>query len=104
VWVVHPSDAPWPPRGEVILKSTAWRFQLSLPIDPMMRGRVIGKQGATVSDIQRRSGARVHVRDGEVNISAGSKHALETAKNLVLCVIDPRFGADGWSPRQRHTA
>lgn len=81
VWVV----APWPPAGDVVVKSTAWQRVAVGRIARAAVGAVIGPRGATIGELQRRTGARIAIdrSTGVVRASASDRRAAEDAVRLV---------------------
>ncbi|GAA2175063.1 hypothetical protein GCM10009846_23430 [Agrococcus versicolor] len=77
VWVV----APWPPRQEVVVKSTAWQRVVHGRIPRAAVGAVVGHRGATVQALERRTGARVSIdrASGAVRVAAPTRAAAQAA-------------------------
>lgn len=80
VWVAE----PWPPAGEVVIKSTAWRFTARFTIPANRIGTVIGRKGATIEHVRATTDASIHIGDdGTVMISAGEKSSVDAARKAI---------------------
>jgi hypothetical protein len=77
VWVV----APWPPPGEVVVKSTAWQRVVLGRVPRGAVGAVVGRRGATVQAVERRTGARISIdrSSGAVRVAAPTRAAATDA-------------------------
>jgi len=81
VWV---SAEVWPPRDEVVVKSTAAQRIAQMRVPRAAVGRVIGRGGSTVTRIRRETGARVDVgKEGAVEITADTVEQMARARALV---------------------
>lgn len=88
VWV---AAEPWPPRHEVVVKSTAARRQATLTIRKEQVGRLIGRGGATVRAIRSESGASLDIeKSGRVRITADSRAQVDHALRLVRTAVSGR--------------
>lgn len=86
VWV---ADA-WPPRGKVVIKSTAWQYAARFTIPAESVARVKGRGGATITKICGDTGAHISVDSGgTVRISAGDAAALEAARRRIIALSPP---------------
>ena len=84
VWVAE----SWPPRGEAVVKSTAWHYHdtMRVPVDRL--GALIGRKGSTIEGIRRTTGTRINVeRDGTVQISGDDRAAVQAAKRAVGKIV-----------------
>jgi hypothetical protein len=81
VWV---NADPWPPRGDVVVKSTAAQRFAHLRVPRAAVGRVIGRGGSVIGTMRRETGARIDVgKDGLVTITADTRRQVEHAASLV---------------------
>lgn len=97
VWVVE----PWPATSEIVIKTTAWKYQVTLSLPPTAVGRVIGRGGANVKGIQDQYGVRIKVnRDGTVRVIAGDQASLDAAQRQILTISEP-FKACTQSPSEQ---
>lgn len=82
VWVSSAEE--WPPRTRAVVKSTAAQRSVTLKVGRERVGRVIGRRGATISDIRARTGAKVFTDDdGRVTIVADRAEQALAARDLV---------------------
>ena len=84
VWVAE----PWPAKGAIVIKSTAWKYLATLTIPTRTVGRLIGARGSTIRAIQDQTGAHIKVdrQEGTVRISAGDRAAVDTARHRILAI------------------
>lgn len=84
VWIAE----PWPTRGEVLVRTTAWHYWTHLAIPDHKVGRVIGRGGATIRQLRTETGARIDVSsDGTISISANDGATVEHARQRVCAVL-----------------
>jgi rRNA processing protein Krr1/Pno1 len=65
-----------------------FRKTLTLPSDRFSRGRIIGKDGKKIQDIQEVSSAAVVVSGSEVHISAEKEESVKLAERLVMKALE----------------
>lgn len=82
VWVV--AD-PWPPENSVVVKTTAANYFAILVIPKRSVGRVIGRGGSVIRDVQDRTRASITVDGpkGTVHIRADERSQVVRAQELV---------------------
>lgn len=79
VWVAE----PWP-AAEIVVKSTAWHYYTSLTIPLDQIGRLIGRAGSTINNLQAATGTRIKVaNDGTVHISGGNSTSVDAARRRI---------------------
>lgn len=85
VWVAE----PWPARGEIVIKTTAWKHILEFEIPSAAVRHVIGREGKTIRSIEQRTGARVSISHGStIRISAGDRDSTERAREAVNSIVE----------------
>lgn len=86
VWVAQ----PWPTTEAIYIKSTAWTdCVLTFDIPGALAGRVIGRGGRTVRQIEAANDVRISVDGtGSVRVSARHVSSAESARQQVLTLID----------------
>jgi len=83
VWVAE----PWP-ADEIVVKTTAWQYLMTINIPVGSIGRVIGHKGETIQAIRKSTGAHIIVNDdGTVRISAGDQPSATTAKQEIMRLV-----------------
>lgn len=87
-WVV----APWPATERAIIKTVAGTIRKTIPVPPALIGRVIGRQGATINEIQARTGARVQVArlDNLIHVSADNPRSVKAAVDELTRITQHR--------------
>lgn len=88
VWV----PAPWPARGQVLIKSVAWAdFEQTVRVPERSVGRVIGRGGANVRRIERETGASIsHLGSGTFRMTAEDQRALSRAQRAIMAAARPQ--------------
>lgn len=89
VWVV--AD-PWPPQDKVVVKTTAANYFAVLVIPKRAVGRVIGRGGSVIQDLQGRTNASIRVDRAKstVHIRADEREQVLLAQELVRAVARGR--------------
>lgn len=90
VWVV--AD-PWPPEDKVVVKTTAANYFAVLVIPKRSVGRVIGRGGSMIRDVQARTHASIKVdrASGTVHIRADESAQVLRAQELVRALARGRL-------------
>lgn len=82
VWAVESEEE------QIVVKSAAWSYFCILRVPGECMGRIIGRQGRTVREIEGKTGARIYVRPGgTVRIRANDRGSAEAARTEVESIV-----------------
>lgn len=83
VWVAQ----PWPAIQEIVVITVAWCYSRTQKVPVAQIGRIIGRNGSTIKDIEASTGTLIGVRDnGTVKIRGNDRDSVEAAREKIEAI------------------
>ena len=83
VWVAQ----PWPAVQEIVVISVAWCYFAAVKVRVEQIGRIIGRNGGTIKEIEASTGTRIQVGDdGTVDIRANDLDSVAAARRKIEAI------------------